>query len=61
MKKKTDINSKKSGKSFRNLIKNLRRKTADEMIKSEIMTKLSQKKMRQNRDELYIISYETQV
>ena len=61
MRRKISINLKKSEKLFRNLIRNLRRRTADEMMKSEMMTKLNQKKMKQNRDELYIISYETQV
>ena len=61
MKKKISINLKESGKLFRNLIKNLRRKAADEAAESEVTTKLSQKKMRQNRNRLYTISYETQV
>ena len=61
MRKRIDINSGKSEKSFRNFIRNLRERAADKMMKSEMMTELSQKKMRQNRDRLYTISYETQV
>ena len=37
MRRRIDINSEKSGKLFRNFIRNLRRRTADEMMKSEIM------------------------
>ena len=58
---KTDINLRKSEKSFRNFIRNLRERTADEMMKSETVTESDQKKMRQNRNRLYTISYETQV
>ena len=61
MKKKININLKKSEKLFRNFIRDLRKKTADETAKSEMMTKLNQKKMRQNRNELYTINYKTQV
>ena len=46
MKKKIDINSERSEKSFRNFIKNLRKRAADEMMKSEMMTELDQKKMK---------------
>ena len=45
MREKTDINFKESEKLSRNLIRNLREKTADEMTESEMMTKLSQKKI----------------
>ena len=61
MKKEININSEESEKLFRNLIKNLRRRAADEMMKSEMMTESDQKKIRWSRDELYIINYETQV
>ena len=61
MRRETDINLRESEKLFRNFIKNLREKTANKMIKSEMMTKLSQKKTEQNRDELYTINYEIQV
>ena len=61
MKRKININLRKSEKLFRNLIKNLRKRAANEAVKSEIMTKLNQKKMRQNRNRLYTISYEIQV
>ena len=61
MREKIGINFKESEKSFRNLIKNLRKKAADEAAESEMMIKLDQKKMRQNRSRLYTISYETQV
>ena len=57
MRRKTDINFKESEKSFRNFIKNLRRRTADKMTKNKMMTELSQKKIKQNRNELYTISY----
>ena len=46
MGRKIDINLRKSEKSFRNLIKNLKRRTADEMTENEMMTELNQKKMR---------------
>ena len=46
MGRETDINLEKSGKLFRNLIRNLKRRAADEMMKSEMMTELNQKKMR---------------
>ena len=46
MEKKIDINSEKSEKSFRNFIKNLRKRTANEMMKNKMITKLNQKKMR---------------
>ena len=55
------INFRKSEKSFRNLIRNLKRRAADEVTESEMMTELDQKKMRWSRDKLYTISYETQV
>ena len=61
MKKKISINSEESEKLFRNFIRNLRRRTADEMTESETATKLSQKKTEWDRDRLYTISYETQV
>ena len=61
MKKRISINSEKSEKSFRNLIKNLRKRTADKTVKNETATELNQKKMRWDRDELYTINYETQV
>ena len=61
MKRETDINFRESEKLFRNFIRNLRRRAADEVMKSEMMIKLSQKKMGQSRDELYTISYGTQV
>ena len=41
MGRKIDINSEESGKLFRNLIKNLRERTADKMMKSEMTTKLN--------------------
>ena len=58
MRKEIDINLKKSEKLFRNLIKNLRRRAA-EMMKSEMITESNKKKMKQNRNKLYTISYET--
>ena len=61
MRKEISINFEKSEKSFRNLIRDLRKRAADEIIKNEMTTKLDQKKMRQNRDKLYTINYETQV
>ena len=61
MRKRIDINSEKSEKLFRNFIRDLRRRAADEVAESEMMTKLSQKKMGQSRNRLYTISYETQV
>ena len=61
MKKRININLRKSEKLFRNLIRNLRKKAADKTVKSEMMIKLNKKKMRQSRNRLYIISYETQV
>ena len=61
MGERISINLKKSEKLFRNFIKNLRERAADKMMKSEMMTELSQKKIRQSRNELYTISYETQV
>ena len=61
MGKKIDINFRRSEKLFRNSIRNLRERTADEMMKNETATELSQKKMRQNRNRLYTISYEIQV
>ena len=45
MKKKISINSEKSEKLFRNFIKDLRRRTADEMTENEAVTELNQKKM----------------
>ena len=44
MRKEISINSEKLEKLFRNLIKNLRERTADEMMKSEIIIKSDQKK-----------------
>ena len=44
MKKEIDINSEESEKSFRNFIRNLRKRAADEMMKSEMMIKSDQKK-----------------
>ena len=46
MRKKIDISFEKSGKLFRNFIKNLRKRAADKAVKSEMMTELNQKKMR---------------
>ena len=61
MKRKISINSEESGKLFRNFIKNLRKKAAEKTAESEAATELDQEKMRWDRDELYTISYETQV
>ena len=61
MKKKISINLRKSEKLFRNLIKDLRKKTADEAAESETVIKSDQKETEWSRDELYTISYETQV
>ena len=61
MRKEISINFKESEKLFRNFIRDLRERTADEMMKSEMITKLNQKKMEQNRNRLYTINYETQV
>ena len=61
MKKKISINLRESGKLFRNLIRNLRKRAADETMKNEMATEPDQKKIRQNRDRLYTISYGTQV
>ena len=61
MKEEIDINFRKSGKSFRNFIRNLRKRAADEAMKSEMITELNQKKMKWNRNKLYTINYETQV
>ena len=61
MREKTDINLRESEKLFRNLIRNLRKRAADETAKSEMMTELNQKKTEQDRDKLYTISYETQI
>ena len=44
MRKKISINFKKLKKLFRNLIKDLRERTANKMMKSETVTKLNQKK-----------------
>ena len=41
MRRGIDINSEKSGKSFRNFIKNLRKKAADKTAKSEMTTELN--------------------
>ena len=41
MKRRIDINFRKSEKLFRNLIRNLRKKAADETAKSEMTTKLN--------------------
>ena len=59
--RKISINLEKSEKLFRNSIRNLRERTTDEMTENEMITESNQKKMRQNRNELYTISYETQV
>ena len=46
MGKEISINSEKLEKSFRNFIRNLRKRTADKAAKSETVIKLNQKKMR---------------
>ena len=46
MRKRIDINFRESGKLFRNLIKNLRKKAANKTAESETATKSNQKKMK---------------